>query len=680
MRLLLVPPTLILFLAALLPSAEIPDHDLRLMQTRHTDLKYAMPSYDSLDAWRQRAAFLRKQILASAGLLPLPKRTPLNPQVFGKIEGDGYTIEKVLLETYPGFFLGGNLYRPAGGPGPYPAIVSPHGHWTYGRLENSERGSIPARGINLARQGFVVLTYDMTGYTDTVQTGHSLGGKREELWSIGLLGLQLWNSIRAVDFLASLPDVDSRRIGATGASGGGTQIFLLAAVDDRIRFSAPVNMISSIMQGGSKCENAANLRIDTYNVEIGALMAPRPMIMISASGDWTRNSPQTEYPDIRRIYGLFGAEQELEHVQIDAPHNYNRQSREAVYRFFGKKVLDDPEESHFAETSYRVPQLSAMMSRWDHKLPARAVDEAGLIAYLTGQARRHIAALKPHDADSLRRAQKAFGEALRFSVLAEMPKSEDLVSESVERLRTGETLLLGRRGKGDRVSAVMLEPRRSRAGVLPTLLIHPEGTAWALSSSESQGGLVRQLLARGGPLMAIDAFQTGRSKGERPAPEDNQRTAFFTTFNRTDDANRIQDILTAIVYLRQRSGSEEINLVGMGRAGVWTLFAKAMADGPIRLIADLDKFDADSDEEFLHQFFIPGIRKAGGFEAASVLLPGEKTYLHNVASSFPSDWVLRSFQAAEAAENLRIQKPPLQDSEILELLAPGSRRRSGRRR
>src|SRR5690242_10887303 len=130
----------------------------------------------------------------------------------------------------------------------------------------------------------------MVGYNDTKQTSHGFGGKSEDLWRFLPLGLQLWNSIRVTDFLEALPDVDASKIAATGASGGGTQTFLLTAVDDRIAVSAPVNMISAIMQGGDACENMPGLRIGTFNVEIGAMMAPRPMLMVSATGDWTKNT------------------------------------------------------------------------------------------------------------------------------------------------------------------------------------------------------------------------------------------------------------------------------------------------------------------------------------------------------------------------------------------------------
>src|ERR687898_464531 len=264
---------------------------------------YAAPQFTSRAAWNIRAAHIRELILASAGLLPMPDRTPLNSNVFGDIPRPDYIVSKVYFESLPGFFVTGNLYRPVGD-GPFPAILSPHGHWAYGRLENSATASIPGRAINLARQGFVVFTYDMIGYNDSRQVTHTFGGPRENLWGLSLAGLHLWNSIRAIDFLETLPFVRRDAIGATGASGGGTQTFLLAAVDDRVRVAAPVNMISLHMQGGCLCENLPGLRLDTTNVEIASTIAPRPLLMVSATGDWTSNTLELEYPAVRSVYRL----------------------------------------------------------------------------------------------------------------------------------------------------------------------------------------------------------------------------------------------------------------------------------------------------------------------------------------------------------------------------------------
>jgi len=599
--------------------SQIPDQDRRNTEVLHTDSQFQMASYPSREAWTERAAFLRKQILAASGLLPLPEKPPLNAQVFGRLDREGYSIEKVLLETYPGLWLGGNLYRPRGRQGPFPGVVSPHGHWQYGRLESQPLGSIPARGINLARQGFVVLTYDMVGYNDTNQVPHArIGGAREDLWSINILGLQLWNSIRAVDFVASLPDVDPRRIAATGASGGGTQTFLLAAVDDRVRVAAPVNMVSSIMQGGSQCENAPLLRIRTNNMEIAAAAAPRPQLLVSATGDWTRNSPRAEFPAVQSIYRLMGAEPNVEHVQFDAPHNYNKQSREAVYAFFAARLLDTP--GPVPEKGFHTEQLGDMLGWYGRERPAHAVTTQKYIEDRVAEAGRIL------ERD---RSPEASRERLQFSILASRPAAGEIVSQSREKLPLGERLLLGRSGYGDRIPAVWLEPRRANPAAAATLVVHPEGTAWALSSSESTDGIVRAILARGGAVLAIDAFQTGSAR----APRDRSHR-FFTTFNLTDDAARVQDILTAVEYLRSRAGRQDVNLLGLELAGVWSLFARALADDKVALAADLAQFRAATDSEYVEKFFIPGIRKAGDFRAAAALGAGGRTLLHNASAEF----------------------------------------------
>lgn len=252
-----------------------PLRDARLTELRHLDRRYPWTPPASRAAWERRARELRRHILVSAGLRPMPARTPLRPQIFGRVERSGYTVEKVYFESHPGLFVTGNLYRPLGKRGPFPVVLNPHGHWTYGRLEATDNYSGPELGASLARQGAIVFAWDMIGYTDSVQLSHELGGAREALWGISLAGLQLWNALRAVDFVAGLPDADAGRIACTGASGGGTQTFLLAAIEPRISVAVPVNMVSSRMQGGCLCENPPLLRRDTFNVELAAGRAPQ---------------------------------------------------------------------------------------------------------------------------------------------------------------------------------------------------------------------------------------------------------------------------------------------------------------------------------------------------------------------------------------------------------------------
>src|SRR5437764_6934162 len=302
-------------LVAVIPRsapAAVPELDIRNTETADYKTHFKMPDYTSRKEWEERRSKLRQQILSAAGLLPMPRRAPLRPRIVRRLNYRDYSIEVVLIETLPGYYLGGNLYRPIGKTGPTPGVLLPHGHWKRGRLEDQPSYSVPALGINLARQGYIVFAYDMVGFNDTQQTPHSFGGWPEVLWSFHPMGLQLWNSIRALDFLQSLPEVDSRRIAATGGSGGASQTFLLAAVDERVRYVAPVNMVSAYMQGGDPCEEAPGLRLDTFNVEIAAMIAPRPMLLVSSTHDWTRHTPIEEFPAVRRIYQLYGVPQNVQ--------------------------------------------------------------------------------------------------------------------------------------------------------------------------------------------------------------------------------------------------------------------------------------------------------------------------------------------------------------------------------
>ena len=625
---------------------QIPERDARNTEIRHTDLHYSLPEYTK-EQWERRAAFLRKQILFSAGILPLPSKEPLNPLVGDLIVHDDYSVQSTLLETYPGFFLGGNLYRPVGKDGKFPGVVSPHGHWRFGRFENSEVGSVPSRAINLARQGYVVFAYDMVGWNDTMQVPHGFAGPYEELWLIGTLGLQLWNSVRVVDYLASLPDVDPNRIGATGASGGGTQTFLLAAVDDRVAYSAPVNMVSFIMQGGSRCENAPLLRVDTNNVEIAALFAPKPQLLVAATGDWTVNTPNEEFPAVRRVYTLLDAASNVEYQQFDSPHNYHEDSREAVYRFFGKHILSDTDASKFDERAIRPDQLSQLLYLWGREPPERAIGFEEFLRQRIAAAEADTLALAIRDPDTLARAKEAFGERLGLALLAEVPDADSLVSQP-----DGDRLLLGRKGVGDRIPAKCLNASSSSAR--PTLFVHEEGIS-AANRSEALQALVGTKV----PVLLIDTFQTGAAMTERDvAGAGRNAERYYHVFNRSDDANRVQDILTAAAYLRARSGSDAVNLVGVGKAGLWALLAAALDPGIQSVVADLDQFDATDDSAYVADLFIPGLRRAGDFRAAAALTSDRRLLLHNAHAAFPSRQFRAAFEAAGNSDNLSVQEDP----------------------
>jgi dipeptidyl aminopeptidase/acylaminoacyl peptidase len=167
-------------------------------------------SYSTLEQWKARASKIRRQILTGAELWPLPERTPLNPIVRKKRQYEGYSVEAVAFEARPGFFVYGNLYRPTGPAGPFPGILCPHGH-ARGRDGGRLRPDQQHRCATLARMGAVVFSYDMVGFGDSEH--HGWDHKHSQAMT-----LQTWSSIRALDLLQSLSDVDTETLAVTGCS------------------------------------------------------------------------------------------------------------------------------------------------------------------------------------------------------------------------------------------------------------------------------------------------------------------------------------------------------------------------------------------------------------------------------------------------------------------------------
>jgi dienelactone hydrolase len=247
---------------------------------------------------------------------------------------NGYIAENVAIESLPGVYVSGTLYRPAKGKGPFPAVMLAQGHFELQHYSDYAQ----ILSATLARMGCVVFSYDMFAKGE-----ESLQFAFEDHRTTIAPTMQTINSTRVLDFLSALPYVDPKRIGMTGASGGGTQTFLLTALDPRIAVSVPVVMVSSWFFGGCPCESSLPIhscgKLGTNNVEIAALAAPRPMLVVSDGGDWTANVPEIEFPYLKRIYGFYGKTDLIENVHLEKEgHDYGPSKRQAVYHFLAKHL------------------------------------------------------------------------------------------------------------------------------------------------------------------------------------------------------------------------------------------------------------------------------------------------------------------------------------------------------
>jgi putative membrane-bound dehydrogenase-like protein len=328
-------------------------------------LERALASHDTPEAWSARRAEIRRQFLIGAKLWPLPEHRP-TPRVVvhGRREHEGYSVENIAIETLPGFYCTGNLYRPRGRTGPGPAILCPHGHFQpLGRFREEHQ----IRCVQFARMGATVFSYAMVGWQDSRQTTHD-----DPL----ALALQTWNSLRAVDYVAGLPGVDPSRIGVTGASGGGTQSIYLALIDDRIKAIAPMVILYPwTEEQGCNCEGGLPVMkgSDTNAIEVAASLAPRPQLIVSVGADHTRTFPEVGFPFIRAMYERAGAPGAASNLHLpDEDHDYGPSKRRAAYAFFAKHLGLEMREEDPSKITIEPPETMEVFND-RHPLPEGAI-------------------------------------------------------------------------------------------------------------------------------------------------------------------------------------------------------------------------------------------------------------------------------------------------------------------
>lgn len=608
-----------------LPEGQIP-RDARLAPLKDLDGYFPFQVPADRAAWMTRAERVRTQVLVTLGLWPMPTRSPLNPVIHGRVDQGDYTIEKVYFESAPGFYVTGNLYRPRNRAERVPGILCPHGHWTNGRFmdqgadkvrqeivegaerfEEGGRSPLQARCVTLARMGCVVFHYDMVGYADCTQLSMELahgfakqrpGMNDPENWGFfspqaesrfqSIMGLQTWNSIRALDFLESLPDVDASRIGVTGASGGGTQTFILAAIDPRPSVAFPAVMVSTAMQGGCTCENASGLRVNTGNVEFAGLFAPKPLGM-TAANDWTLEMPTKGFPDLHRLYETFGAGDKVKLVALPHfGHNYNYVSRSAMYSWFNRHLKLGLKEPIVEEDFPRLTEKE--LTVWDTHHPRPPGGEAlerQVIQWWTRDAEAQLAALA-ENAEARRRQLQ--------------PAIDVVIGRTLKEVGKVEWELTSKKDHGSHLEMAGLLRVPDRQEVVPVVFLHPhdsKGTTVIAPTAEGKSGLygsddaprpeVSRLLTDGSTVVGVDLLyqgewlQPGKTFETAPVVKNpREAPAYSFGYNHTVFQQRVHDLLTVIAFVtRHENAPAHLKLMAPPGAGHWAACAAAVANGAV---------------------------------------------------------------------------------------------------
>ncbi len=671
---------------------------------------------DSKEAWEKRQKHIVQRIKVGSGLWPEPTKTPLNTNFYEKRDFGDFSITNVRFESFPGHWVTGSLFQPSGDSlktglrnGKRPAVLCPHGHWSDARFYhtpearalqaiangeerflNAAHNHIRARCIQLARMGCNVFHYDMLGNSDSIQFPIHRRGPRPHLesktpgeWGLHStmavaylqtnFGIQTWNSVRALDFLLTLPDTDGSRLMATGASGGGTQTQMLAAIDDRIDASFPCVMPSTAMQGGCTCENTHYLRIGQGNMDIAAAVAPRPQGM-TAADDWTIELKTKGYPDLVDLYGLVGAKNKYEaYFDIHFKHNYNHVSRTHMYNFVNR---------HFS-LGLKAPVLERdfpLMEKseftvWDESNPVPGEKggpavgddhEKALLKWWAQDAQEQLSDTKTRQSILAGALEVLIGREMPTANEAEAKPGIGISSEIIDQTQ----LALLNKTHNEEVPATLLSPPKPNGETIIWLL--PEGKA----GFDKGYPHANKLLGKGFSILVPDLFGQGESAqegtdystnpkvqypGDATKPGEGWRlsSAYFYGYNHSLFAKRVHDILTCVAYLQGSGKAKEVHLLAVQGTGHWAAAARAVAGPQIaRAAIDTNGFRFANLCDQWHSDFLPGAAKygdIGGFLELSaphplILLDNDKALQEQTRQTYGDK--SSAFHSAENMEEL----------------------------
>jgi sugar phosphate isomerase/epimerase/dienelactone hydrolase len=289
--------------------------------------------YKTVEEWEKRKAELKHCLKEALQLNHLPAAPNSKPIVTAKRIFDGYSVENIAIEILPGVWINGSLYKPLKYKGKIPVILNPDGHWEKQRY----RADCQLRCAAMAKMGAMAFSYDLFAWGESLLQFNIEDHRRSLAMTIQALG-----AIRILDYLLAQKDADTNRVGVTGGSGGGSHTVLMTALDDRIKVSAPVVSLSSYFYGGCPCESGMNIHAcggRTNNVEIAAMAAPRPQLVVSDGGDWTDKMPEHDFPYLQTMYSWYNKKENVSNVHLPYDkHDFGITKRTPVYQFMAKQL------------------------------------------------------------------------------------------------------------------------------------------------------------------------------------------------------------------------------------------------------------------------------------------------------------------------------------------------------
>lgn len=326
-------------------------------------------------SWEQRKALIKPLLYEAQLLSPLPAKPSSKPIHTPKRVMDGYTVENIAIEILPGLYVNGSIYKPLKIKGKIPVVLSPDGHWAQQRY----RADCQIRCGMIARMGAIAISYDLFAWGESLLQFKAEDHRRSLAQTIQTLG-----GIRILDYVFSLKETDKGRVGISGGSGGGSHTVLMAAMDDRIKLSVPVVSLSSSFYGGCPCESGMPVHLcagGTNNVELAAMAAPSPQLVVSDGKDWTVTVPDHDMPFLKRIYGFYGQSNLVQNVHLpEEGHDFGPSKRKALYDFLIEQfklnaaaVRD--KSGKYDESRCTIEKESAMYVFGDkgERLPANAI-------------------------------------------------------------------------------------------------------------------------------------------------------------------------------------------------------------------------------------------------------------------------------------------------------------------